>query len=75
MGSEGHTGRQRSEAAVPLFEKLAVLFPEVPNAFDSLGEAYLRAEREEEAATAFNTCLQLDPEHQNAQRRLAQIRG
>lgn len=63
------------DQAIPLFEKLAVLFPEVPNAFDSLGEAYLRAEREEEASTAFDTCLQLDPEHQNAQRRLAQIKG
>ena len=61
--------------AIPLFEKLADLFPEVPNAFDSLGEAYLRADREDEAATAFEQCLELDPDHQNARRRLSEIGG
>ena len=59
--------------AIPLFEKLAVLFPDVPNAFDSLGEAYLRADRKEDAATAFQKCLDLDPDHQNAKRRLGEI--
>ena len=61
------------EQAIPLFEKLAILFPEVPNAFDSLGEAYMRADRLDEAVSAFQKCLELDPEHQNAQRRLAEI--
>ena len=53
----------------------ATLFPDEPNAFDGLGEAYLRAEREEEAAATFEGCLELDPEHQNALMRLAQIKG
>jgi len=63
------------DRAIPLFEKLAALFPSVPNAFDSLGEVYMRADREQEAIAAFEQCLDLDPEHQNALRRLAEIRG
>lgn len=66
---DGHLDR-----AVPLFEKLALLFPDVPNAFDSLGEAYLRSGAEEEAATAFERCLELDPEHRNARERLSALR-
>ena len=63
------------ERAVPLFEKLAVLFPSVPNAFDSLGEAYLRQEKREKAAAAFERCLELDPEHRNARTRLRELGG
>jgi len=65
----------RLDQAIPLFEKLAELFPEVPNAFDSLGEAYIRAERTEAAEAAFQRCLALDPDHENARRRLDEIRG
>lgn len=63
------------DRAVPVFEKLAVLFPTVPNAFDSLGEAYLRQGDKTKAAKAFERCLELDPEHDNAQRRLAELKA
>ena len=61
--------------AIPLFEKLAKLFPEKPNAFDSLGEAYFRADRKDEAKAAFQRCLELDPENRNARARLAELGG
>ena len=60
--------------AVRLFEKLAALFPHAPNAFDSLGEAYLRTGDGEKAQRAFQRCIQLDPDHQNANTRLEELR-
>lgn len=61
--------------AVPLFEKLASLFPDRPNAFDSLGEAYLRKGDREGALTAFERCIQMDPEHENVRKRLEELRN
>jgi glyoxylase-like metal-dependent hydrolase (beta-lactamase superfamily II) len=63
------------DRAVPLFEKLAALFPTVPNAFDSLGEAYLRQGDKTKATIAFEKCLELDPENENARRRVAELKA
>jgi tetratricopeptide (TPR) repeat protein len=62
------------DAAIGLFKKLSSLFPDAPNAFDSLGEAYLRKGVREMALRAFERCVALDPEHENALARLEELK-
>ena len=63
------------DPVVRLFARLTVLFPDVPNAFDSLGEAYFRKGDKGKAREAFEECLELDPEHEHARARLEELRG
>lgn len=49
------------ESALSLFELNVAAFPYSANARDSLGEAYLRAERKEDAKACLEACLALNP--------------
>ena len=59
------------EDARILFTELAILFPEAANAFDSLGEVYLKLDNKEKARENFKKSLELDPENSNAKQKLA----
>jgi len=48
-------------AAIPVFEAEALLFPSSWNSQDSLGEAYLGADRFEDALRQYQRALELDP--------------
>ena len=60
----------RLNDAIIAFRINAMLYPDIPNVYDSLGEAYLRAEKYEYAHHMYSKCLELEPDNQNA---LAQI--
>ena len=57
-----------------IFLILAEFFPEEPNAFDSLGEAYLILEDKENAIKNFQQSLKLNPKNNNAIQRLKQLK-
>jgi CubicO group peptidase (beta-lactamase class C family) len=59
--------------ALKMLEANVELFPEDANAHDSLGEAYLKAGRKEEAIASYKKSLQLDPANTNAVKMLEQL--
>jgi tetratricopeptide (TPR) repeat protein len=63
---------ERPASAVRVFELSVAEHPASSNAFDSLGEGYLRAGRREEAIRSYRRSLELDPENGNA---AAQLRA
>lgn len=63
-------GDGRPEEALQVFELQAELFPAVPNAHDSLGEAYLAVGDSAGAAEAFTRALELDTTSGHARRML-----
>jgi glyoxylase-like metal-dependent hydrolase (beta-lactamase superfamily II) len=54
---------------------LAELFPQSDVAFDSLGEVYVRLEDTDSAIESFRRALELNPENENAARRLRELGG
>lgn len=56
--------------AMEIFKFNAELFPGSWNAFDSLGEIYLRIGEDDLASDAFKRSLELNPENSNAAGRL-----
>ena len=59
--------------ALEIFLFLAEMFPDKPNAFDSLGEVYLRLDEKEKALKNFKRVLELDPNNANAKAKIAQL--
>ena len=62
------------EASLRIFEVLSELFPDAWMAWDSLGEVHLARGDREAAINAFEKSLSLDPENQNAIRRLEELK-
>lgn len=54
------------DAAIALFEINVELYPKSANVYDSLGEAYMNANRTAEAIANYRKSLELDPTNQNA---------
>lgn len=54
----------KNKAAIIIFELNTKMYPESPNAFDSLGEAYLRAGDSEKAAQQYERVLEMTPKSQ-----------
>jgi ankyrin repeat protein/glyoxylase-like metal-dependent hydrolase (beta-lactamase superfamily II) len=65
----------RVDEALEIFRVLAELFPENDVAFDSLGEALVRLDEPEQAASAFRRALEINPENRNSARRLSEFQG
>ena len=63
----------REDEAVEVFRLLVRLFPESANAFDSLGEAYLRTGKTELAIENYRISLKLNPDNPNAKQILKQL--
>jgi CubicO group peptidase (beta-lactamase class C family) len=61
-------------SAVRVFELNAQQFPGSSNVFDSLGEAYNRANRREDARKAYTRAVELDPANANARTMLQKLK-
>jgi len=59
--------------AIEVFEFNVQLFPDVANSYDSLGEAYLVNGDRELAIENYRKVLELDPDSENAKRKLAEL--
>jgi len=59
--------------AIDVFEFNVQLFPDVPNTYDSLGEAYMVNGDRELAIENYRKVLELDPDHRNAKEKLAEL--
>jgi len=59
--------------ALKVFEANVELYPEDANAYDSLGEGYLKAGRNEESIVNYRKSLKLDPKNTNAVKMLEKL--
>jgi cytochrome c-type biogenesis protein CcmH/NrfG len=57
-----------------VFELNAQQFPGSSNVFDSLGEAYNRANRRDDARKAYSRAVELDPANANARAMLRKLK-
>jgi Flp pilus assembly protein TadD len=60
--------------AVRVFELNAQQLPGSSNVFDSLGEAYNRANRRDDARKAYSRAVELDPANANARAMLRKLK-
>lgn len=61
-----YLGKDQNPLAIAVFELNVARFPTSANVYDSLGEAYMTAERKPEAITSYRKSLELDPHNTNA---------
>ena len=61
--------------AVKLFELNVEEYPESANAYDSLGEAYMKNGQIDLAVKSYESSLELNPENDNAREMLRQLKG
>ena len=66
---------ERLEQACSIFELNTRVFPDAYNTWDSLGEALMTLGRNDEAISAYEKSLELNPENENARTMIARIRG
>jgi tetratricopeptide (TPR) repeat protein len=62
------------EGAIAVFRHNVEARPDSSNVYDSLAEAYMTAGRDERAIESYERSYELDPENENATRRIAWIR-
>lgn len=67
-------GNGRSADAIAIFRFYTEAFPQDANAYDSLGEAYMRTNQTALAIQNYERSLALNPENANAARMLEQLR-
>jgi len=65
----------RLKPALKVFELNTKLFPEAFNAWDSLGEAFMKMGKDEEAISCFEKSLEFNAENTNAKEMIARIQG
>lgn len=65
--------RDRIDDAVVVFRENVAAFPDSWNTYDSLGEAYFRGARYEEAERSYRESLRLNPDNENAEMMLRRI--
>lgn len=63
----------RLDDALIAFRVNAMLYPDVPNVYDSLGEAYAKAKKYEKAIHMYAKCLELAADNRHAQIQIAQL--
>ena len=68
-------GRGELEKAISVFRINTMLYSKVPNVYDSLGEAYERAEDYKNALIMYEKVLKLSPEHENAQKKVKELKA
>ena len=76
MNSLGYTllGRDAVDAAIAVFERNTVDYPESSNVWDSLGEGLREAGRLEESIENYEKSIALDPSNENAKRFVKEMR-
>ncbi|MEX1311647.1 MAG: MBL fold metallo-hydrolase [Candidatus Sulfomarinibacteraceae bacterium] len=67
--------RERYDDAIAILTLNVEAFPDHFDPYDSLGEAYMRAGRDEPAVANYERSLELNPDNANAVEMLARIRG
>jgi len=67
-------GKNETEKAIEVFKLNVTLNPDSWNAYDSLGEAYLKAGNKELAKKNYKKSLELNPKNDNATKTLGQIK-
>ena len=67
--------RQENEWAIRIFTLSVDLFPESANAYDSLGEAYMKAGEKKNALKNYKKALELNPNNDNAKQMLKKLKG
>lgn len=65
--------RKDIKEAIAVFRININLFPQSPNCFDSLGEAYMMAGMKEESKSCYQYVLELDPKNENAKAQLEKL--
>jgi len=75
LNAVGHYFLRENQVAqaIEIFEYNVELYPEVANAYDSLGEAYMVNGDRKLAIENFRKALQLDPDSDNAREKLAEL--
>jgi Flp pilus assembly protein TadD len=66
--------QKRYERAIALFRLNVADHPRSGNAYDSLGEAYLLAGRQDAAVQQYRKSLELDPGNENARSVLTRLK-
>jgi tetratricopeptide (TPR) repeat protein len=66
-------GKNKTKEAVKIFELNVKLYPESANVYDSLGEAYLKANEKDLARKNYERALSLDPSMTTAKRALEEL--
>ena len=64
-----------TDAAIAMFAINTEKYPESANVWDSLGEAYMKAGRTDEAIESYEKALALDPENENAAKMIEELRA
>jgi tetratricopeptide (TPR) repeat protein len=67
--------QDKIEEAIAIFRLNVEAYPESPNVYDSLGEAYMENGETEKAVENYQRSLELDPENSNAVEMLKKLRG
>jgi CubicO group peptidase (beta-lactamase class C family) len=67
-------GENKIDAAITIFKLNTETFPSSSNAFDSLGEAYLKKGDSKSARESYGKALQIDPNNVNAANMLKKIK-
>ena len=61
------------DLAIDVFRLNVKLFPDLPNVYDSLGEAYMTAGNKELAIINYKKVLEMNPQNQNAKKMLEKL--
>lgn len=75
LNEEGYDqlSEKKFDEAIAIFRMNCEVFPNSFNAFDSLGEAYMRSGDKQSAITNYRKSLSLDPENANAEDMIKQL--
>jgi len=67
-------GNEELDNAIEVFKLTTILFPDSFNAYDSYGEALLKANRKAEAIEMYEKSIELNPENENGKKVLLQLK-
>lgn len=70
-----HLGSDKTDVAIEIFRFNARAFPGSSNVYDSLGEALMKAGKNEEAIVNYKKSLELDPRNDNAREMIRKMGG
>jgi tetratricopeptide (TPR) repeat protein len=67
-------GNNKLKKAIEIFKFVVSEYPDSANAYDSLGEAFMKADEKELAIKNYERSLELDPKNENAKKMLEDLR-
>jgi len=68
-------GNNKLKEAIEIFKFVVLEYPESANAYDSLGEAFMKAGEKELAIRNYEKSLELNPKNENAKKKLAELKN